>query len=278
MSRRADVSDGLRLALGTLTALRVPPPSRVDRAVAGVGMLLAPVAALVPAAAVALVLAAGTALQAPPLLGGALTVGALALSTRGLHLDGLADTADGLGSSYDRDRALAVMRTGDVGPMGTATLVVVLLGQAAGLSALGSLTWWRAALVAAVGVVVSRSMLSIACAAGVRAARPDGLGATVAGSVRRAWAVLAALVVAAVSSTALALAGLAWWLGVVVVVACAATTATLLVRCTSRFGGITGDVLGAVVELSLLAAWTVLAVGVAAGTGMGTGMGAANLG
>lgn len=269
MSRRAVTSDGLRLALGTLTALRVPPPSQVDRAVAGAGMVLAPVAALVPAAVVALLVGGGTALQAPSLLVGALAVGALALTTRALHLDGLADTADGLGSSYDRDRALAVMRTGDVGPMGTATLVLTLLGQAAALSGLASLSWWRAALVAAVGVVVSRTMLPIACAAGVPAARPEGLGATVAGSVRGPWAVAVTLLVAAAGCGAVALAGTAWWLGLVAVAVAGATTAALLARCTSRLGGLTGDVLGAVVELSLLAAWTALAIGAAAGAALG---------
>lgn len=274
MSRRAVIADGLRLALGTLTALRVPPPSRVDRAVAGAGMLLAPVAALVPAAAVAVVVAGGTALQAPALLVGALAVGALALSTRGLHLDGLADTADGLGSSYNRDRALAVMRTGDVGPMGTAMLVVVLLGQSAALSGLCSMSWWRAGLLAVIGVIASRSMLPIACAAGVPAARPEGLGATVAGSVRRPWAVAVTMLVAAVGCVVVALAGMAWWLGLVALALAGVTTAALLARCTSRFGGITGDVLGAVVELSLLGALTALAVG----AGVDAGIGAADLG
>ncbi|KQX64582.1 cobalamin synthase [Angustibacter sp. Root456] len=258
------------MAVGTLTALRVPPPSRVDRAVAGAGMLLAPVAALVPAAAVAVVMAAGTALQAPPLLVGALAVGALALSTRGLHLDGLADTADGLGSSYDRERALAVMRTGDVGPMGTATLVVVLLGQAAALSGLSSLSWWRAALLAGLGVVVSRSMLPIACAVGIPAARSEGLGATVAGSVRRPWAVAVVLATAAVTCALLAGAGVPWWVGVVAVAVCTGVVAAVIARCSNRFGGITGDVLGAVVELALLAGWAALSVG--------AGMGAASLG
>lgn len=280
MNRRGVLADGLLLALGTLTALRVPPPARVDRAVAGAAMVLAPVAALVPASAGAAVVAAGTALRGPALLVGALAVAALALATRGLHLDGLADTADGLGSGYDRERALTVMRTGDVGPLGAATLVLVLLGQAAAVSALGSQTWWRAALVVAVAVVGSRSVLAIACAAGVPPARPDGLGAAVAGSVPRPAAATAVVLVAVAGCGALAVAGLAWWLGLVTVALAGAVTAVVVARAASRFGGITGDVLGAVVELSLLTAVTVLALGVGAGmgAGMGAGTGAANLG
>ena len=46
---------------------------------------------------------------------GALAISAGAWATRGFHLDGLADTADALASSYDRERALTVARLGDVG-------------------------------------------------------------------------------------------------------------------------------------------------------------------
>src|SRR5205085_6995031 len=107
-----------------------------------------------------------------------------ALASRGLHLDGLADTADGLASSYDRERALAVMRRGDVGPAGAATLGLVLLVQVAALADLVSPGGWSAAVVPAVAVVLSRCVLALVCARGVPAARPEGLGATVASSVR----------------------------------------------------------------------------------------------
>ena len=60
----------------------------------------------------------------------------LALLTRGLHLDGLADTADGLGPLRDRERALQVMHQSDVGPFGVVTLVLTLLLQVACAAAL----------------------------------------------------------------------------------------------------------------------------------------------
>ena len=59
-------------------------------------------------------------------------VAVLAVGTRALHLDGLADTVDGFGSGWDRERALAVMRRGDIGPMGVTALVLVLGLQAVG--------------------------------------------------------------------------------------------------------------------------------------------------
>ena len=67
----------------------------------------------------------------PELVVGLLVVGTLALGSRGMHLDGLADTVDGLGSGWDRNRALKIMRRGNTGPMGAAALVIMIGLQAA---------------------------------------------------------------------------------------------------------------------------------------------------
>src|SRR3954452_9042300 len=69
-----------------------------------------------------------------PLAGAVLGIVVLALLTRGLHLDGLADTADGLGPLRDRERALQLMHRGDVGPVGGVTPGVTLLLQVACLA------------------------------------------------------------------------------------------------------------------------------------------------
>lgn len=244
---RAVSRDGLALAVGTLTALPVPGPRTVDRPRAAVAMSVAPVA-VVPAGLV--IAGSGAALRwldLPPLVAAALVVAGSVLLTRALHVDGLADTVDGLAASYDRDRALAVMRTGDVGPAGTAAVVLVLGVQVFAAASLLVHDMGWAAL--AVAWCCGRAALAQMCVRGVASARPDGLGAAVAGSVPIA-AVAASIVVTAVAmSGAGLLLDRPWWQGVASVVAATTVLAGLLLRCRSRFGGITGDVLGAGVEV-----------------------------
>lgn len=151
-------------------------------------MALAPAVGLLLGLLAALVLL----VPAPPLLGAALAIGLLALLTRGLHLDGLADLADGLGSGKPADQALEIMKKSDIGPFGVMTLVLTLLIQVAALAEAGP---WALVTACAAG----RLALTWACRAGVPAARPDGLGAMVAGTVRRpgVWLATVASVLAA---------------------------------------------------------------------------------
>ncbi|RSD14194.1 adenosylcobinamide-GDP ribazoletransferase [Amycolatopsis eburnea] len=235
------------MAVGTLTTIPVPAPRTINPRTASGAMVLAPLATLPLALAAALIVAAGQALHLPDLATAALAVGAVALGSRGLHLDGLADTADGLGASYDRAKALDVMRRGDSGPTGVATLVLTLLIQ------VGALTDPYQAFAA---VLIGRCTLSMACARGIPSARPEGLGATVAGSVPRTAALAIAVAAAALATL---LPGLPWWRGPLAVVLAYAVTAALLNRCTKRLGGITGDVLGAGVEAAVAASLLALA-------------------
>ncbi|QSF59528.1 adenosylcobinamide-GDP ribazoletransferase [Nocardioides sp. zg-1228] len=239
--------DAWLLATGTLTAVRVPPPSRVDRGVAGLAMALAPLAVLPLAAAAAVVVLVGGWIGLPPLATAYVVVLTLALGTRAFHWDGLADTADGLTASYSPARSLEVMRTGPVGPAGVVAVVLVAGLQAAGLTAVvrDDRGWWVVGLL----VCVSRVALTVSCVRGVPAARPDGLGATHVGSVPVVAAVASLLVCGA--AAALAGHGLGSAASTVVGLAAAvAVVLALLLRCVRRLGGITGDVLGAAVEVT----------------------------
>ena len=119
--------------------------------------------------------------------------------------------------------------------------------QATGLTAVvrNDHGWW----VVGVLVCASRVALALACVRGVPAARADGLGVTHVGSVP----VVAAVASLAVVGVAVGLAGLALgsaWSTVLGLVAMVAIVLAVLLRCVRRLGGITGDVLGAAVEVS----------------------------
>ncbi|GAC1607837.1 MAG: adenosylcobinamide-GDP ribazoletransferase [Mycobacteriales bacterium] len=251
---------GVRLALTTLTVLPVRGPDPPDRATAGAAMRLAPAVGLLLGGVAALLLGGVDRLtDGPPMLGPALAVTALALLTRGLHLDGLADLADGLGSYAGAERAREVMKQPDVGPFGVSAVVLVLLVQVGALSACVSAGRGPAALLLA--VVTGRLTLVPACTEGVQAATTTGLGSLVAGTVRRGWTTALVPLVAAGGVAALTTASAVPVLLAPIAVLAGMTAARLLRQhAIRRLGGITGDVLGALVEVATTVALIALAV------------------
>lgn len=255
-------ADGMRFAFGTLTALPVRV-TRWDRDAARAGMLAAPLAGLVvglcAAAVGGLLLLAGTG----PLLAAVATTAVPAVLTRGLHLDGLADTADGLGSAKPPEDALRIMKRSDIGPFGVITLLLVLLAQVAALTELYDEGWAYGAVAAALAATAARLALTLAARTGVPPARPDGLGATVAGSVPTRAALLTALLVTAVSAAACGgLFGAYGALHHTLALAAGLGAAHLLLtHCVRRFGGVTGDVFGGLAETAATATLVVLTLG-----------------
>ncbi|MCD6640998.1 MAG: adenosylcobinamide-GDP ribazoletransferase [Nocardioides sp.] len=252
------LSSGWRLAVGTLTAIPVRPPALVDRHAATWAVRLAPVAALALAVPAALLAWAMTVTMGTPALVGALVlVGAVAWGTRGLHLDGLSDTADGLASSFDRHRSLEVMKTGVAGPAGVATTVLVLGLQVAGAASV--LQRPHGAWLVAAAVCVSRLGLAVCCVDGVEAARPDGLGRLFTSTQPRRAVVLLGAVGGLVVAAGAELTGLDWWRGLLAVAAGGLVVVLLVRRASRRFGGVTGDVFGAAIEIALAAMLVLLA-------------------
>ncbi|GGY52429.1 adenosylcobinamide-GDP ribazoletransferase [Streptomyces djakartensis] len=253
--------DGLRFAFGTLTVFPVRV-TRWDRGAARGGMLCAPLAGLAvgaPAAALGLVL---LFLGAGGPLAAVATVAVTAVLTRGLHLDGLADTADGLGSGKPAEDALRIMKQSDIGPFGVITLVLALLAQAAALAQAYDASWARGAFAAVVSATVARLSLTLAARAGVPAARPEGLGAAVAGVVPVRGALVTGVVVAGTAAAGGAVLG--WYdaARAVLAVALSLVAAELLLRhCTRRLGGVTGDVFGGLAETAATTALVVLSLG-----------------
>jgi adenosylcobinamide-GDP ribazoletransferase len=241
--------DAWRLSVGTLTALRIGHPSTVDRQIAGRAMLLAPLAVVPLGALVGLIGWAGAELGLAPLAVAVVAVGALAMGSRALHLDGLSDVADALTVSYDPARSLAVMKGGTSGPAGSAALVLVLGLQAAALASVLSAP--RGPVVAGVLVCASRAILAVTCARGVPPARDSGLAMSYAQTVTRPAALLTWVVVLAAATAVAQWSGLGWWHGLAAAAAGLGVGAALTWRCVRRFGGVTGDVFGAAIEVTL---------------------------
>ena len=173
----------------------------------------------------------------PPAVAGLAAVAAGALLTGALHLDGMADTADGYGGRT-RQRALEIMRDHSVGTYGVTAVALDVGLRVAAVAALvvrpHGLLW----LVAA--GALSRSAAA-ALGVLVPGARPDGVGRVLEGAGRPRVVVAAA--------AAVAIAGLcAGWPGLAAAAGVAAAAALWGWHCVRRLGGMTGDTLGAASE------------------------------
>lgn len=262
MSSRPRGRPGWRAAVSTFTIL---PAGRVagafdEHQAGGLALWLPAVGAVlaVPACAVLLAVQAAGASGPRRLLAAVAAVAVVAFLTGGLHLDGLADTADGLASRQPAATALEIMRRSDIGPMGVATLVFTVLIQVGSLAAIRP--GWRSAAALAVAMVTART--GVLLATGAPAARPGGFGALIAGSTSPLIRWPAAGFVLVVVTGAAAAAGgpiLAVRAGGAVLggLALAWLTRRIAVR---RLGGMTGDVFGAQIELATAAVLLLLAL------------------
>lgn len=244
----------LRGSVGLFTRLPVgavdAAPGSVLLAGPVVGCLVA-VLAYVPAFALL-----GTDAAGAPWLSATLALAGAAYLTRGLHLDGLADFVDGLGSRSSQP--VDVMQRSDIGAFGVVALIVVILLQVGLLGALAAAHGWLGLLIGLlIALAAGRTAVIWPCRRAVPAAPGSRLGAWVAGSVRPS---AATAVTASVGAAAWLLGS---WAGPAAVAAACGCALVIERTARRRFGGITGDVLGACVEGGQTAALLVLVVGLA---------------
>jgi adenosylcobinamide-GDP ribazoletransferase len=218
----------MRSALGFLTVVGgAAPPDR--RAPAWFGV----VGALVGLAVGGLWWAAGEIW--PPLVAAVLAVAADAALTGMLHLDGLADSADGLLPPVDRGRRLAIMASPDVGAFGMAAVALVLVARVAALASLAPEPLLVAGLWAGTRAAMALTLGRVPYArgpGGTASGFAGGTGVAAAAATLAAGAVAVVVALGPLPGLATALAAAAGFVGVV----------ALAVR---RIGGYTGDVLGA---------------------------------
>ena len=244
-----------RVALSLFSAIPAGVDEALDDGVAARAILWLPaIGLLLGGIGAGVLLAVGRLNPTGPgrLLGAALAVAVIAVLTGGLHLDGLADTADGLGRRRPAAAALDIMRRSDIGPMGVGALVLALLVQVAALAAVPRLPLAAAALVLA--EVTGR--VSVVIATSSPAARPGGFGALVADRTTAAERALTAGVLGcAVTAAGLTAGGPALAARGLAAASAGLLAGWLLQRMARRrLGGMTGDVFGAILQVSAIAA------------------------
>lgn len=264
------MQDAALLSAGTFTAIPVPTPSRLSHRTTCGSVVLAPFWGMIISAIAALgaligqwaMLRTTESAGIAALFGATVFVAINAFLTRGLHLDGLADTADGFASMRHGAEALQVMRDPRVGALGVVTVVFVIALQVLATSGVllrtpdGDLLKACVALVS-IGVL-ARAPLPWLVRRGTPAAS-DGLGSAVVGQMPARTAVVGS----ATATVVVIMALLVWWSPTVAVGAAMGAWVTavgLRWSAIRRFYVVNGDVLGASIEVTALVGLLALAV------------------
>jgi adenosylcobinamide-GDP ribazoletransferase len=179
--------------------------------------------------------------QLPPLLVAVLLVLVMAVLTRGLHLDGLADLADGVGGGYTPQRRLEIMKDSRIGTFGATALLLILALKIAALSALVSAAQWQALLLTP---LLSRLAMVLGAYRSIYPRPEGGLGKSFCEQLNLAQ-VGVALSLALVATLAIAAV-----LGGIMLLSMLACVGLLRLGSRRWLGGTTGDVLGALNEIA----------------------------
>jgi adenosylcobinamide-GDP ribazoletransferase len=181
----------------------------------------------------------------------ALLITALAAVTGALHLDGLADVCDGLAARGDRERFLAIMKDSHVGAIGAVGLVLGLVLKWQALLAVPTGITWQALLL----FPVLGRFAQVLALGGAKHARLDGLGATIIQGMKSRHLATGICITIAACLALLPIKGM---------IALAAVFAvTLIIKgyFQNRLGGLTGDIVGCISEITEIVALIVFSAG-----------------
>ncbi len=236
-----DYINGFILNIQFLTRIPVPVKVNYDDRTFAAGSVFAPlIGLLIGLISVGIYLLSGMMGKLP--LAIFLAVAAEIAVTGGLHLDGLADTFDGLFSYRDRERSLAIMKDSRLGTSGAIGLILVLVMKYIILMSLP-----EKYLVACIAAMPVLSRMTISWSAGLSPYARKGEKGMAAGLVERTGPVEIIISTILAFIVGLLLLRLA---AVPLVMIVIAFTLVMVLYVKSRIGGITGDVIGAIIELS----------------------------
>lgn len=206
-----------------------------------------PLAGLVIALPVALLLGLLSAARVEPVLVALIAIALQVMLTGALHEDGLSDTADGLGGGHSREKALAIMKDSRIGTYGALALILSVGFRVASLTILIAALPAPSATLAVIATAVLSRTLLVWHWSSLPSARTDGVAAA-AGTPDRD-ATRTGLALGAVLTAALCLIALpfhAWFPAALLALA----TVSLFTRhVRNRLDGHTGDTIGASQQL-----------------------------
>lgn len=236
----------LQVALMLLT--RLPAGRLKDEAPAmGATTWAWPLVGLVTGAISAVAFSLAVWVGLPPMMAAILALATGILATGGLHEDGLADLADGLGGGRTRDQKLEIMRDSQIGSYGTMALILCLGFRVSAIASYPDVIWALIGLAAA-----SRAALPMALTL-LPPARADGLGhAATGGALPQA--------LFAVGIGFICLIPLGFGTALLASLAIAVAITVLGVIVLRQIGGQTGDVMGAMQQIGEVVGWAILII------------------
>lgn len=254
--------EGPATALSWLTILPIKGASAFDRITGRRVICSVPFVGMVYGLLAALVVISGITIGTSPLLIGVLAVVAMELFGRFMHLDGLGDVADALGSYTQGEKAREILADPHTGLIGAGAGLLSLMAQVASISAIASADrpLWAPAVMVFAGPAIGRLGVLFVCHKRYSPMRSTGFGAQFIGTVHT-WHVLAWMLSYTVAFILLALLSprlsLALFLSMLLV---AGAAALLAAHCNRRFEGLNGDCCGFVIHLCTTIALVALAI------------------
>ncbi|WP_080794014.1 adenosylcobinamide-GDP ribazoletransferase [Corynebacterium pacaense] len=254
------VVEGVTTALSWLSILPFSGASAFDRITGARVMASIPVVGMVFGVFTAIVLGLLNLAGVPSLLCATLTVVMWELLNRMMHLDGLADVGDALGSYAPPARAREILADPQTGLIGFSAALFSLLVQIASVSALiDTSSAWMVCFIPAYcrlgGQVLARS--------GRRPLSPTGFGAMLIGTVRPWWILAWWAGLGAISTATAMLLGQSgtFWIPAAAALVICLVSEVLGRHFSRRFDGVNGDCIGACVHISAAVAAAVCALG-----------------
>ena len=186
------------------------------------------------------------------LLESTMFVALLAYGSRGFHLDGLADTFDGFGGGYSKDKIMEIMKDSRIGSFGAAALICLLMLKSVALSTVVEIN----ILIVIAVVMIGRSSLTLQCYIS-NYAKEDGLAKELCNNAKLRH-LFVNLIFLSIPFYFLYAVG-HFNIAIALVITMIFTTVAVNRISYKKIGGITGDILGCTAELVELACSIVIA-------------------